>query len=114
MKEDELPEGARNAFESYPRVEPSAAFNRAVLESLAQAQAQRRRGLVGQLEEFLGVGLWQFLGSGALGALLPAVVLSGVLLSGHAPPSPPSSPTQTTWPGFSPFGEVFRREYEWV
>lgn len=112
--EDELPEAARNAFEGYPRIEPSVEFNRAVLESLASAQANRRGGLVGKIEEFLGVGLWSFAASGALGALLPAVVLGGVLLSGHTPPHSVPSPAPTTWPGFSPFGEAFRREYEWV
>lgn len=114
--EDELPEAVRGAFESYPRIEPSAAFNRAVLESLSSAQAKRRRGFVGQIEEFLGVGLWSFAASGAMGAFVPAVILSTLLLSGHTRPqqSTPSHHHSTTWPGFSPFGEVYRREHEFI
>ena len=115
--EHELPEAARRAFEEYPHIEPSPAFNRSVLESLASAQSQRRHSLVGRLEDFLGVGLWSFAASGMLGAFVPAVVLSTLILSGRpAPPPGHSDPSNTPmgWPGFSPFGEVYRREYQMV
>ncbi len=116
-RENDLPESARNAFDDYPHLQPSPAFNRAVLESLASAQSQRRQSLIGKIEEFLGLGLWQFLGSGALGALFPAAVLSTLLISGH-PPKPntpsPHHPAPMTWPGFSPFGEVYRREQQFL
>lgn len=113
---DELPESARRAFRQYPHIEASPAFNRGVLEALAGAQSKRRQSLVGRLEEFLGLGLWQFVGSGALGALLPGVVLSVMMLSGQShKPQKPATPTQfpTSWPGFSPFGDL-RREHQWA
>jgi hypothetical protein len=114
--EHELPEAAKHAFNDYPRIEPSIAFNRAVLESLSSARSNRRLSLVGRIEEFLGLGLWQFVGSGALGALFPAVILSTVLLSGHSQQNAPSPPRSRpmTWPGFSPFGEVYRREHQFI
>jgi len=107
-----LPESARRAFESYPEITPSSAFNRAVLDSLALAQARRKKTLVGRIEEFLGVGLWQFAASGALGAFLPAVILGCLLLSGNASPPEHTAPADLplAWRGFSPFYNLRREE----
>ncbi|RYX85407.1 hypothetical protein EON83_05430 [bacterium] len=114
-RENDLPESARNAFNDYPHLQPSPAFNRAVLESLASAQSQRRQSLIGKTEEFLGLGLWQFLASGALGALCPVIVLGGLLWSSTPPPdTEPLPDSPITMPGLSPFNEVYRREYELV
>jgi len=113
MNSEQLPESARRAFDAYPRIEPSPAFNRAVLESLSSAQSKRRGTLVGRIEEFLGLGLWQFAGSGALGALLPAVVLGAMMVSGQGrTPHKSVPPTHfpLTWQGWSPFDAAFRRE----
>ena len=89
MNHDQLPESARRAFEDYPRVEPSPAFNRAVLDSLAAAQGARKLTLIGRVEELLGLKWWQFAASGMLGALLPAIVLGALLFSNRD-----ASPTQ--------------------
>lgn len=109
---EELPESARRAFGSYPQLEPSSAFNRAVLDALALEQAKRKRTLVGRIEEFLGLGLWQFAGSGALGALLPALVLGVLMLSGQAPPKAPKTNPDVplAWQWVSPFDGAFRRK----
>ena len=107
-----LPESARRAFDSYPQLAPSSAFNRAVLHSLASAQVRRKRTLVGRIEEFLGVGLWQFAASGALGAFLPAAILGCLMLSGNASPSKPDKPADLPFPmqGFSPFYNLRRQQ----
>jgi hypothetical protein len=112
MSNEELPESARRAFDSYPQLEPSSAFNRAVLDAFSLEQAKRRRTLVGRIEEFLGLGLWQFAGSGALGALFPVVVLGVLALSGQTPPEAPmrNPAAPLSWPGLSPFDPAFRRE----
>lgn len=109
---DELPESARHAFDSYPRLEPSRAFNRAVLEALALEQSKRKRTLIGRIEEFLGLGLWQFAGSGALGALFPALVLGVLMLSGQAPAKAPTNHPVApfSWPGLSPFDTIRRQQ----
>jgi len=109
---DFLPQSARRAFDAYPRLEPTPAFNRAVLESLAKAQAKRKRTFIGRLEEFLGVGLWQFAASGALGAFLPAAILGCLLLSGASSPPKPRTPADIplAWRGFSPFYALRREE----
>ena len=116
MPNEHLPESARHAFDSYPHLEPSSAFNRAILEALSLEQSKRRRTFVGRIEEFLGIGLWSFAGSGALGAFVPAMVLGCLMLSGHEPPKP--QPSQHVPPpsmlGFSPFDAMFRREEAWV
>jgi len=110
--ESSLPESARVAFESYPQLAPSSAFNRAVLDSLAKEQARRKKTLVGRIEEFLGVGLWQFAASGALGAFLPAAILGCLLLSGNASPPKHTTPADfpLAWRGFSPFYNLRREE----
>ena len=108
---DELPANARAAFESYPQLAPSNNFNRAVLESLAQERARRKRGLIGQIEEFLGLGLWSFAASGALGAFLPAAVLVALLLSGTHPPKPSNPDVPTSLLGWGPFDLRRGREY---
>lgn len=94
MNPPELPENARRAFENYPRIEASPAFNRAVLQSLETAQSARKLTLIGRVEEMLGLKWWQFAASGLLGAFLPAIVLGVLLLSNRgAPPdvaTPPS------------------------
>jgi len=113
MKDDHwLPETARRAFESYPELTPSNAFNRAVLDALAKEQAKRKKTLIGRIEEFLGVGLWQFAASGALGAFLPAAILSCLLLSGNASPPKPTTPSDfpLAWRGFSPFYSLRREQ----
>ncbi len=93
MKDDHpLSESARRAFESYPELTPSNAFNRAVLHALAREQAKRKQTLIGRIEEFLGVGLWQFAASGALGAFLPAAILGCLMLSGNGSPSKHTAP----------------------
>ena len=87
MNPNEFPPEIQRAFENYPRIEPSPAFNRAVLDSLQAAQTARRLTLIGRIEELLGLKWWQFAASGMLGALLPAIVLGALLLSnrGAAP-----------------------------
>ncbi len=109
---EELPESARRAFDAYPQLEPSSAFNRAALDALALEQSKRKRTLVGRIEEFLGLGLWQFAGSGALGALLPALVLGVLMLSGQAPPKAPKTNPDVplAWPGLSPFDTIRRQQ----
>ncbi len=109
---DELPASARSAFEAYPHLAPSTSFNRAVLESLARERARRKRGLVGRIEEFLGLGLWSFAASGALGAFLPAAVLGALMLSGHsAPPKPTKPEVPAALLGWGPFDLRRNREY---
>ena len=109
MNPEELPPGARRAFENYPQLEASPAFNRAVLESLEAARAARQLTLVGRLEEFLGLKWWQFAASGLLGAFVPAVVLGALLLSsrGAAPLQSPA-PTLPNLPGA--IGPLYARE----
>ena len=87
MNSNELPPDIKRAFENYPQIEPSPAFNRAVLDSLAAAQDARKLTFIGRIEELLGLKWWQFAASGMLGALLPAVVLGALLFSnrGAAP-----------------------------
>ena len=80
MNPNELPPEIRRAFDAYPQIEPSPAFNRAVLDSLHAAQNARRLTLIGRIEELLGLKWWQFAASGMLGALLPAIVLGALLL----------------------------------
>lgn len=111
MNPEHLPESAKRAFDSYPHLEPSASFNREVLASLSSAQNKRRRTFIGRIEEFLGLGLWQFAGSGALGALLPGAILGAMMLSGGGPravekPVPPPY----LFGGWVPF-EALRREH---
>ncbi len=96
MNPEPLPESARRAFDCYPQIEPSSAFNRAVLEALALEQSKRRQTFVGRIEEFLGVGLWSFAASGALGAFVPAVILGALMLSGGSSSS--SGPTPQPLP----------------
>ncbi len=111
---DELPESARHAFDSYPQLEPSRAFNRAVLEALALEQSKRKRTSVGRIEEFLGLGLWQFAASGALGALFPAAVLGAMMLSGTGrAPQPTQKPASSPYflRGWEPFNGLGREEW---
>lgn len=113
MKDDtSLPESARRAFESYPELTPSNAFNRAVLHALAREQAKRKQTLIGRIEEFLGVGLWQFAASGALGAFLPAAILGCLILSGNTSAPKPTAPDDfpLAWRGISPFYNLRREE----
>ncbi len=81
MNPNEFPPEIKRAFDQYPQIEPSAAFNRAVLQSLEVAQTARRLTLIGRIEELLGLEWWQFAASGLLGALFPAIVLGVLLLS---------------------------------
>lgn len=111
MNPEELPEKARRAFEDYPTIEASPAFNRAVLESLESARATRQKTLIGRIEEWLGLKWWQFAASGLLGAFLPAVILGALLLSnrGAAPTQiPQPTPTIPGLPGA--IGPLYARE----
>ena len=108
MKTEELPERARRAFEDYPQIEPSPAFNRAVLESLEAARAARQGSFLGRLEEWLGLKWWQFAASGLLGALLPAVVLGALLLSNRGAAPTNSAPLHPILP--RPIGPLYARE----
>ena len=108
MNPEEFPPAIQRAFERYPQIEPSAAFNRAVLQSLEAAQSARRQTLIGRIEELLGLKWWQFAASGMLGALLPAIVLGALLLStrGAAPVQP--TPINPLMP--HPIGPLYARE----
>ncbi len=108
MNSDELPPGARRAFDDYPRIEPSPAFNRAVLHSLEAAHAARRLTLVGRIEELLGLKWWQFAASGMLGALLPAIVLGALLLSNRGAAPVQSAPLNPLLP--RAIGPLYARE----
>lgn len=113
-RHDELPESALRAFDAYPQLEPSRAFNRAVLDALALEQSKRKRTLVGRIEEFLGLGLWSFAASGALGAFLPAAILGAMLLPGHAAstPNPEPQPFPVGFPLNRYAGPFYARELE--
>ena len=108
MNPDELPPGARRAFELYPQIEPSTAFNRAVLESLAAAQGARRLTFVGRIEELLGLKWWQFAASGLLGALLPALILGALLLSNRGTATTAKTPANPLLP--RSIGPLYARE----
>ena len=108
MNHDQFPPGARRAFEDYPQIEPSPAFNRAVLESLAAAQGARRLTLIGRIEELLGLSWWQFAASGMLGALLPALVLGALLLSNRGAAPPEKTPVNPLLP--RTIGPLYARE----
>lgn len=111
MNPNEFPPEIKRAFEQYPQIEPSAAFNRTVLQSLEAAQDARRLTLIGRIEELLGLKLWQFAASGLLGAFFPALVLSVLLLSnrGAVPMAPTQMPTNPMMP--HPIGPLFAREW---
>ena len=107
MNPEEFPSSARRAFEQYPQIEPSLAFNRAVLDSLQAAQDARQLTFIGRIEEFLGLKWWQFAASGLLGALFPAIVL-GVLLSKRSAAPTEQTPTNPFIP--RSIGPLYARE----
>ena len=109
MKPDELPPAIKRAFDDYPRVEPSPAFNRAVLDSLAAAHSAHRLTFIGRIEELLGLKWWQFAASGLLGALLPAIVLGALLLSDRGAPTPVKTPVDPLIP--RNIGPLYAREF---
>ena len=104
----ELPPGARRAFDDYPCIEPSPAFNRTVLQSLEAAHAAHRLTWLGRLEEFLGLKWWQFAASGMLGALLPALILGALFLSDRGAPPPTAAPLSPLLP--RSIGPLYARE----
>ena len=108
MNPNELPPEIRRAFEQYPQIEPSPAFNRAVLDSLHAAQNARRQTLIGRIEELLGLKWWQFAASGMLGALLPAIVLGALLLSNRGAAPVQQSPINPMMP--RDIGPLYARE----
>ncbi len=108
MNPNELPESARRAFDDYPKIEPSPAFNRAVLQSLEAAQSARRLTLIGRIEEMLGLKWWQFAASGLLGALLPALVLGALLFSNRDAAPVQSAPINPLLP--RAIGPLYARE----
>lgn len=112
--EDELPLQARTAFDSYPQLQVSASFNRAVLERLEQEGKRRRTTLLGRIEEFLGLDLWRFAASGMLGALLPAFFVGALLLcSSRSPSASEPSPEQPPVPPeVQSLGPFYARELE--
>ena len=108
MLPNELPAAAQRAFATYPQIEPSPAFNRAVLDSLAAAQLRHQATLVGRLEEFVGLSWWQFAASGMLGALLPALIVGALLWSHRGAAPAPSMPAD--WPLPHSIGPLYARE----
>ena len=108
MQPDPLPAAARRAFATYPEIEPSTAFNRAVLDALAAAQRQHQATLIGRLEEFLGLSWWQFAASGILGALLPALVTGALLWSYRG--AVPTQPVPANLPFPRSIGPLYARE----
>jgi hypothetical protein len=80
-----LPDKAKAALENHPRIQPEASFNRMVIQSLDLEKMRRRATLVGRIEEFLGIGLWQFASTSALGAFIPVVILGSMLISAQQP-----------------------------
>ena len=111
--EEPLPESAKRAFDSYPQIEAAPTFNRAVLDALHAQQNKRSQTFIGKIEEFLGVGLWSFAASGALGALLPGAVLGAMVLSGGSS-SPQSKPLPAPFgfPMSRYTGPLYARELE--
>ncbi len=90
---EDLPASARRAFDLYPQIAAPRDFNRRVLLALEACQIAQQTTFLGRIEAFLGLPLAQFLGSGALGAFFPALILSVICLSGRgAAPQPPQKP----------------------
>ena len=108
MNFEEFPPDIKRVFDDYPRIEPSPAFNRAVLESLAAAQNARRLTLIGRIEELLGLKWWQFAASGMLGALLPAIVLGALLFFNRGAMPNQKVPVNPMLP--RPIGPLYARE----
>lgn len=108
MNPSEFPESARRAFDEYPQIKPSPAFNRAVLDSLAAAQDARKLTLIGRIEEVLGLKWWQFAASGMLGALLPAIVLGALLFSNRGAAPTEKAPVNPLLP--RSIGPLYARE----
>lgn len=107
--ESEMPASAQRAFDGYPRLTAPNDFNRRVLLALEARQIAQKTTLLGRIEAFLGLPLAQFIGSGALGAFFPLLILSAMCLSsrGVAPPIP-EKPDTALWLRF--YGPFFGRE----
>ncbi|PQV64148.1 hypothetical protein B1R32_107174 [Abditibacterium utsteinense] len=102
--ETEMPKTAQRAFESYPQIAAPRDFNRRVLLALEARQSARKTTFLGRIEEFLGLPIGQFLGSGALGAFFPALVLSVICLSGRGDVSQaPQKPSAIYLRFYGPF-----------
>ena len=111
MKHPEITDSARHAFDHYPKVEASAAFNRAVLEQLELENARRKTTILGRLEDALGLSLWRFAASGMLGAFVPGALLLGAMClnRSESPIQPPAPPLQVR-----ALGPFYAREWEWA
>lgn len=104
-----MPASAQRAFEEYPHISAPNDFNRRVLLALEARQIERHTTLLGRIEAFLGLPILQFLGSGALGAFFPALVLCAICFSGRgAAPQPPAKPDAALFARF--YGPFFPRE----
>lgn len=119
--ESEMPATAQRAFDNYPHIAAPNDFNRRVLLALEARQIAQHTTFLGRIEAFLGLPLAQFLGSGALGAFFPALVLCVICFSGRdaAPPEPEptSKPDAALFARF--YGPFFPRELpgsrgEWI
>ena len=113
MNDDfQFPDSARRAFDDYPQIEASDAFNRAIFAQLEMQKTRRRATFLGRVEEFLGLDLWQFAASGMLGAFLPALILGALYFSNRdAAPAPPSPIGPLPTP-FRTMGPFYAREWE--
>ena len=106
-----LSDKAKAALENYPRLQPEASFNRAIIQSLDLEKMRRRATLVGRIEEFLGLGIWQFASTSALGAFVPCIILGSMLVSSQqsAPedyqPKPLPDPLNLNY-----YGPLYARE----
>ncbi len=103
------PASARRAFDDYPKIAASPDFNARVLAALEERSAARQTTLLGRLEAFLGLPLGQFIGSGALGAFLPMLVLGALYFSNGGPP-PPVAPVPVAPQFLRAYGPLYARE----
>ena len=105
----EMPATAQRAFEKYPQIAAPNDFNRRVLMALEARQIAHKTTLLGRIEAFLGLPIAHFIGSGALGAFFPALVLCAICFSGRsAAPQPMEKPDAALIARF--YGPFFPRE----
>ncbi|RYG72266.1 hypothetical protein EON80_04350 [bacterium] len=110
--ENPFPLSAQSAFDNYPELKPTAAFNRAVLLRLEREQERRRATLLGQIEEFLGLDLWRFAASGMLGAFLPALILAALYFSNRSMSQEQREPVHAPPTIARSLGPFYAREWE--
>ncbi|MBW3637138.1 MAG: hypothetical protein KY445_11855 [Armatimonadetes bacterium] len=106
--EEDWPASARRAFDSYPKIAASPDFNARVLAALEERGAARQTTILGRLEDFLGLPLGQFLGSGALGALFSGVLFGIFLLLAQPTSVSPVSTPKNDLP-HSVMGPIYAR-----